>query len=76
MANRDRDGKQTCKGRVRSASKVARAALQLLDKPDWRMSQLRSALKEGEAGGEPVPFDMEEFIAEKKSDYAGRCKST
>ena len=33
---------------------------------ELRLERLRAALREGEASGEPVPFDIEEFIGEKK----------
>jgi hypothetical protein len=31
-----------------------------------RLERLRAALREGELSGDPMPFDMEQFIAEKK----------
>jgi hypothetical protein len=34
--------------------------------PADKLKRLRDLIKEGEASGEPVPFDMEEFIAEKR----------
>ncbi|MFZ5672354.1 MAG: type II toxin-antitoxin system ParD family antitoxin [Pseudomonadota bacterium] len=33
---------------------------------ELRMERLRAALREGEVSGDPMPFDMEQFIAEKK----------
>lgn len=58
--------KQVRKGRFGSASEAVRAGLQLLEAQELRMERLRNALEEGEASGEPTPFDMEEFIAAKK----------
>lgn len=58
--------KQVRKGRFGSASEAVRAGLQLLEEQELRMERLRSAIDEGLASGEPEPFDMEEFIAEKK----------
>ena len=58
--------KQVRKGRFGSASEAVRAGLQLLEEQELRMERLRSAIDEGLASGESEPFDMEEFIAEKK----------
>jgi antitoxin ParD1/3/4 len=58
--------KQVRKGRFGSASEAVRAGLQLLEEQELRMERLRSAIDDGLASGEPEPFDMEEFIAEKK----------
>ena len=58
--------KQVRKGRFGSASEAVRAGLQLLEEQELRMERLREAIREGDASGESVPFDMEEFIAEKK----------
>lgn len=58
--------KQVRKGRFGSASEAVRAGLQLLEEQELRMERLRAAIDEGLASGEPEPFDMEEFITEKK----------
>ncbi|QIG46369.1 type II toxin-antitoxin system ParD family antitoxin [Nordella sp. HKS 07] len=58
--------KQVRKGRFGSASEAVRAGLQLLEEQELRMERLRTAINEGDASGEPEPFDIEEFIAEKK----------
>lgn len=58
--------RQVRKGRFGSASEAVRAGLELLEAQELRMERLRAAIREGDAGGEPQPFDIEEFIAEKK----------
>jgi hypothetical protein len=37
-----------------------------LEDQDLRLERLRAALREGELSGDPMPFDMNQFIAEKK----------
>ena len=54
-------------GRYRSASEVVRAALRLLEDQELRLAALRGALAEGEASGEPMPFDFDAFVAAKKA---------
>lgn len=58
--------KQVRQGRFGSASEAVRAGLQLLEEQELRMERLRAAIREGDASGEPEPFDIKEFIAEKK----------
>lgn len=54
-------------GRYRSSSEVVRAALRLLEDQETRLEALRGALIEGEASGDPEPFDFDAFIAAKKA---------
>ena len=53
-------------GRYRSASEVVRAGLRLLEDRETELAALRAALVEGEASGEPEPFDFDAFIESKK----------
>ncbi len=57
--------KQVQNGRFGSASEAVRAGLQLLEEQELKMERLRAALREGELSGEPVPLDMEKFLADK-----------
>ena len=58
---------QIGQGRYSTASDVVRAGLRLLEERETKLAVLRAALIEGEKSGEAVPFDMDEFIAERRS---------
>jgi antitoxin ParD1/3/4 len=58
---------QVGEGRYRSASEVVRAALRLLEERELQLSALRASLDAGEASGEAEDFDLDAFIATKKS---------
>ncbi|WP_006243694.1 type II toxin-antitoxin system ParD family antitoxin [Mycolicibacterium tusciae] len=55
-------------GRYRSASDVVRAALRLLEDRETRLRALRQALVDGERSGESTPFDVDEFVARKRTE--------
>ncbi|MGA1833111.1 type II toxin-antitoxin system ParD family antitoxin [Rhizobium wenxiniae] len=52
-------------GRYVSESDVVEEALQLLkESEESAIEALRAAIEEGEASGEPRPFDFDKFLAE------------
>lgn len=58
---------QVRSGRYGSASEVIRAGIRLLQDQETKMAALRAALKEGEESGEPVAFDIDQFIEARKT---------
>jgi antitoxin ParD1/3/4 len=59
---------QVSDGRYASANEVIEAALRLLKESEQSsLDAIRSAIDEGEASGEPLPFDFDEFIAGKRA---------
>lgn len=59
---------QVASGRYGSMSEVIRAGLRLLEDEEQRMTALREAIREGDESGEPEPFDMRAWIAERYSE--------
>ena len=59
--------KQIDTGRHSSASDVVRSGLRLLEEREAKLTALRQALIEGEQSGQPVAFDFDSFIAERKT---------
>ena len=52
-------------GHYGSASEVVRDGLRLLVERQVRLDRLRQALDEGDASGEPIPFDIAAWMAEQ-----------
>lgn len=63
---------QLATGRYGSASDVVRAGLRLLEDRESQLAALRRALVDGEQSGEPVPFDLEAFIRQKRDESASQ----
>lgn len=59
--------RQIAKGRFGSASEAVRAGLRLLEERELSIEHLRLAIEEGETSGVPEPFDMDDYLAEKRS---------
>lgn len=54
-------------GRYNNASEVVRSALRRLEDDEARLAALRTAIDEGDAGGDVVDFDRETFLSELKA---------
>lgn len=52
-------------GRYGSMSEVIRAGLRLLEDEERKVAELRAAIDEGLASGDPVPFDFDAWLASK-----------
>ena len=58
--------RQIANGRFGSMSEAVRAGLELLEEKELKMENLRRALRDGEASGEPAVFDMDGYLTEKR----------
>jgi antitoxin ParD1/3/4 len=62
--------KQLDDGRYGSASEVIEEALRLMKQSEEdSLAAIRAAIEEGEASGEPQPFDFDEFLKEMHAKY-------
>lgn len=61
--------KQVSDGNYSSADEVVEAALRLLRDSEDGLEAIRAAIDEGEASGEPEPFDAEAFLQEMHRKY-------
>ncbi len=61
---------QIKKGRFGSASEAMRAGIRLLEEQELKIEALRAAIIKGEMSGPATAFNMDDFIAEKRSKQA------
>lgn len=66
--------KLVASGRYASVSEVLRDGMRLMEERealrDWKLAELKKAIQEGIDSGDAGPFDVEEIIAEAKSQRA------
>lgn len=53
------------KGRYATVSEALRESIGLLEQRELRLDALRMAIDDGDASGDPQPFDLDEFLAER-----------
>ncbi len=59
-------------GRYGSTSEVVREGLRLVEAREAKLEQLRAAIQEGLDSGPAVPFDLDEFLEERRAERAAR----
>jgi len=59
-------------GHYQSRDAVLEAGLRLLEEREAKIRAIREALKEGEESGPAEPFDVEEFLAERRREWLAR----
>lgn len=59
-------------GRYGSTSEVVREGLRLVEAREAKREQLRAAIQEGLDSGPAVPFDLDEFLEERRAEHAAR----
>ena len=62
--------RQVESGRYNTASDVIRAGLRRLEDDQTRLEALRAAIDEGERSGKPEPLDVDQFLAQMRSERA------
>lgn len=58
-------------GEYATISEVVRDALRRAEEREKRIANLHELIREGEESGEPVPFDLDEFLGEMHANYKG-----
>jgi antitoxin ParD1/3/4 len=58
---------QIAKGRYATVSEAIRESVSLLEERELKLAALRAAIDEGDASGDPQPFDFDAFLAERQA---------